>query len=82
MTNQEFILTLTSVENTSKHNEFLGRIISSEPNRLVEILKLIPKEDEYLLKNWQVRSAYERIIKVTSFKLGLEHIELTYQVLP
>ncbi len=80
MTNQEFITSIKNVENTSRHYEILDDIIKKEPHRLLEIHNLIPKDHDYLIKNWQIRSVYERIIKLSSFELSLEELEITNKI--
>jgi hypothetical protein len=80
MTNQEFITSINNVENTSRHYEILDEITKKDPNRLFEIYNLIPKDQDYLMKKWQIRSVYEKIIKISSFELSLEEIEITNKI--
>lgn len=62
MTSQKFIESIQKVENVKEHFLIIDSLVNKYNEKIISIFDLIPKDWNYLLNHWQLRSAYEYII--------------------
>lgn len=62
MTSQEFLESIRKVSDVNEHYQFINSLVNTDNEKLISIFDLIPKDWHFLLQNWQLRAAYEKII--------------------
>ncbi|MCT4637457.1 MAG: DUF6183 family protein [Bacteroidales bacterium] len=72
----DFIKDIQKSENVRKHCDLIDHYLVYNSDIILDIFSKIPKDWDFLLKNWQLRALYEKIIKATCFSLGKRYILL------
>ncbi len=76
MTIDELLQDIQRADNVKKHYEFVDMCLIDNPELIKNLFSKIPKDWNFLLKNWQLRALYEKIIKSTCMNSGERYIRL------
>ena len=76
MTINELLQDIQKSDNVKKHYDFVDKCLTDNPELIQNLFSEIPKDWNFLLKNWQLRALYEKIIKSTCMNSGERYIRL------